>query len=192
MTTQAWLFGTGVTLPVPMEYDMTLAQQSYSLAERWSKTKNTSEFSPTDISGMDANQIGEYDYWSWLSLLIRPLSVVFLERLQSFDPLPAAHVDHLGDIYGLANSPNAEIRLRFYQVALLDPTSARSEHYATAALNWVVGGEDGMVKGRMKFCRPIFRAAFAVNKAMAQDKYQEHKSSYHPIARDLIEQVRDA
>ncbi|OJA13479.1 hypothetical protein AZE42_04405 [Rhizopogon vesiculosus] len=159
----AWLFGTGVTLPVPMEYDMTLAQRSYTLAEKWSKAKNTSEFSVADI-------------------------IVFLERLQSFDPLPVAHVDHLGDLYGLVNSPNAEIRLRFYQVALLDPKSAKSEQYATAALNWVVGGEDGMVKGRMKFCRPIFRAVFAVNKAMAQDKYQEHKSSYHPIARDLIEQ----
>jgi leukotriene-A4 hydrolase len=119
------------------------------------------------------------------------LSVVFLERLQSFDPLPVTHIDHLGSLYSLANTPNAEIRLRFYQVALFDPKSAKSEQYATAALNWIVGGEDGMVKGRMKFCRPIFRAVFAVNKAMAQDKYQEHKSSYHPIARDLIEQVRN-
>ncbi|KAG1746884.1 hypothetical protein EDB19DRAFT_1894105 [Suillus lakei] len=115
----AWLFGTGVTLPVPIEYDMTLAQQSYKLAERWSKTKDTSEFSAS--------------------------------RYQS------RTIDDLGDLYGLVNSPNAELRLRFYQ--------------------------DGMVKGRMKFCRPIFRAVFA-------DKYQEHKSSFHPIARDLIEQVR--
>lgn len=52
-----------------MEYDMTLAQQSYKLAERWSKTKDTSEFSATDISGMDANQIGENGYCSWLWLL---------------------------------------------------------------------------------------------------------------------------
>jgi len=42
-----------------MEYDMTLAQQSYKLAERWSKAEDTSEFSATDITGMDANQIGE-------------------------------------------------------------------------------------------------------------------------------------
>lgn len=105
--------------------------------------------------------------------------------------MPVAHIDDLGDLYGLVNSPNAELRLRFYQVALLDPKSAKSEQYATAALGWVVGEEDGMVKGRMKFCRPIFRAVFAVDNAMAQDKYQEHKSSFHPIARDLIEQVRD-
>ncbi|KAG1741787.1 peptidase family M1-domain-containing protein [Suillus paluster] len=170
----AWLFGTGVTLPVPMEYDMTLAQQSYKLAERWSKAKEPFEFDAADIDGMDANQI-----------------VVFLERLQSFDPLPVVHIDHLGVLYGLVNTPNAEIRLRFYQVALLDPKSAKAEQYATEALGWVVGDEDGMVKGRMKFCRPIFRAVFAVDKAMAQDTYQEHKSSFHPIARDLIEQVRD-
>lgn len=58
-----------MTLPVPMEYDMTLAQRSYTLAERWTKTKDTSEFSPTDISGMDANQIGKCEYHSWFSLL---------------------------------------------------------------------------------------------------------------------------
>jgi hypothetical protein len=52
-----------------MEYDMTLAQQSYTLAERWSKTKDTSEFSATDISGMDANQIGEHEYRLWSLLL---------------------------------------------------------------------------------------------------------------------------
>jgi leukotriene-A4 hydrolase len=45
-------------------HDMTLAQQSYTLADRWSKTKDTSEFSATDISGMDANQIGEHEYRS--------------------------------------------------------------------------------------------------------------------------------
>jgi leukotriene-A4 hydrolase len=52
-----------------MEYDMTLAQQSYNLAERWSKTKDTSEFSAIDISGMDANQIGEHEYHLWSLLL---------------------------------------------------------------------------------------------------------------------------
>jgi leukotriene-A4 hydrolase len=76
--------------------------------------------------------------------------------------LPVAHIDDLGDLYRLFMSPNAELLLRFYQVALLDPKSAKSEHYATVALGWVVGEEDGMVKGRMKFCRPIFRSVFAV------------------------------
>jgi len=47
-----------------MEYDMTLAQRSYTLAERWSKAESTSEFSAADINGMDANQIGEYEYSS--------------------------------------------------------------------------------------------------------------------------------
>jgi leukotriene-A4 hydrolase len=62
--------------------------------------------------------------------------------------LPVAHIDDLGDLYRLFMSPNAELLLRFYQVALLDPKSAKSEHYATVALGWVVGEEDGMVKGR--------------------------------------------
>lgn len=65
---------------------MTLAQRSYTLAERWSKAENTSEFSATDINGMDANQIGEYEYSSRLSFLI-----VSYQLFSSNDYSPLTH-----------------------------------------------------------------------------------------------------
>ena len=119
------------------------------------------------------------------------ISVVFLERLQSFPALPKAHIDFLGDVYGLSNTPNAEIRLRFYEVALLDPVSPAASVYAKLAAAWVVGKdvERGVIKGRMKFCRPVFRAVHAVNRELAISTYVEHKLSFHPIARNLIEKV---
>lgn len=55
-------------------------------------------------------------------------------------------------------SSNAEIRLRFYEVALLDPLTLAAKRFASEAAKWVVGDDGtGVVKGRMKFCRPVFR-----------------------------------
>ena len=118
-------------------------------------------------------------------------SVVFLEHLQSFPALPKAHVDFIGDVYGLSNTSNAEIRLRFYEVALLDPVSPAASIYAERAAAWVVGKdvEGGVVKGRMKFCRPVFRAVHGVNPELAIRTYLENKLSFHPIARKMIEKV---
>ncbi|KAI5991089.1 peptidase family M1-domain-containing protein [Pisolithus orientalis] len=183
----AWLHGEGLTLPVPIEYDMTLARQSNVLADRWDKARtsiNLQElFDASDLQKLDANQV-----------------VVFLERLQSYAALPKSHINFLGSTYSFATTPNAEIRLRFYQVALLDPQSDAAREYAVDAAAWVVGrettrgqseeGRKGVVKGRMKFCRPIFRALYAVDAELALGTYRRHKLAFHPIARNLIEKVR--
>ena len=58
------------------------------------------------------------------------------------------------------------------------------------AAKWVVGSDDtGVVKGRMKFCRPTFRAIAKVDKALAIETYTPNKSAFHPIAAKLIEKV---
>ena len=88
-----------------------------------------------------------------------PSPVVFLERLQAYPALPHAHIQHLRALYGFARTPNAELRWRFYEVALLDPVSPAAREFAPAAAHWVVGADgSGVVRGRMKFCRPTFRA----------------------------------
>jgi leukotriene-A4 hydrolase len=116
--------------------------------------------------------------------------VVFLERLQSYRPLPSPHISHLGSLYRLSTTPNAEIRLRFYNVALADSSSASAQSFAPEAAKWVVGkDESGVVKGRMKFCRPVFRAVHRVNKELAFATYEKSKEAFHPIARKLIEKV---
>ncbi|KAJ3843133.1 peptidase family M1-domain-containing protein [Lentinula raphanica] len=170
----AWFYGEGLELPVKMEYDSTLAKSAYDLAERWdvSRTVEVSKlsFSENDMDGFSSTQ-----------------KVVFLERLQSYEPLPPSHIEHLASLYKVAATHNAEIRLRFYQFSLADPSSAVAHKYAEQAAEWVIGGGTGMVVGRMKFCRDVFRAVYKVDKDLAVNAFQKEKNSFHPIARKLIE-----
>lgn len=115
---------------------------------------------------------------------------MFLERLQSYASLPSDHIKLLGDIYQLSATPNAEIRLRFYEVALSDPNSAAAKTFAQEAAKWVVGDDGtGIIKGRMKFCRPVFKAVFGVDPKLAVNAFSKHKNYFHPIARKLLEKV---
>ena len=48
----------------------------------------------------------------------------------------------------------------------------------------------GVLRGRMKFCRPTFRAVARADKALAVEVFTANKDAFHPIARRLIEKVR--
>lgn len=118
-------------------------------------------------------------------------AVVFLERLHTYPALPASHVTLLGTLYKLSSTTNAEIRLRFYEVAFTDPASTAAKTLAPEAARWVTGEDGtGVVKGRMKFCRPIFRDVSKVDRELAVEYWKRKRDSYHPIARRLIEKVR--
>lgn len=79
----------------------------------------------------------------------RAPAVVFLERLQTHPPLPAPHIVHLSNVYALASTENAEIRFRFYQVALATAGSEAARTFATHAVNWASGLDgSGVVKVR--------------------------------------------
>ncbi|KAF5327018.1 hypothetical protein D9619_004122 [Psilocybe cf. subviscida] len=171
----AWLYGESLELPVEMEYDHSLADAVYELARRWdqAREKNLEElgFSYEDIKDFDANQM-----------------IVLLEKIESYPPLPSTLLEHLGAVYRVSNSTNAEIRLRFYRVALLDPSSPAAHKFAHDAVKWVVGADESkVIKGRMKFCRPIFKAVAKVDKALAMDYWQRSKKAFHPIAIRLID-----
>lgn len=115
---------------------------------------------------------------------------MFLERLQSYPPLPASHLKHLAVVYDLSETTNAEIRLRFYEVVLSDGESSAATHFAPEAAKWVVGGDGtGVIKGRMKFCRPVFKAVAKVDKKLAVKTFDGSKTAFHPIARKLIEKA---
>lgn len=97
----------------------------------------------------------------------------------------------MGKLYHLSDTTNAEIRLRFYELALLDPTTSTAKQYVSEAVKWAVGDDGtGIIKGRMKFCRPIFRAANKVDHTLCVEAFRKHKTSFHPIAQKLIEKVR--
>lgn len=117
--------------------------------------------------------------------------VVFLQKLPSYAPLPSTHISILDSLYNLSTTTNAEIRLAFYLVALRDPASDAARTYAPHAVSWVTGTDDSaVVKGRMKFCRPVFQNASKVDKDMCVKAFKEHKSAFHPIAAKMIEKVR--
>ncbi|KAF7330388.1 Leukotriene A-4 hydrolase [Mycena venus] len=113
----AWFYGEGLKLPVEMEYDLTLAEAAYTLAARWDASRSVAETSTLDFQKSDLD--------SFMSTQI----VVFLERLQDYPALPDTHIKHLATVYGVSNSPNAEIRLRFYNLALSPPTSAAAAYF---------------------------------------------------------------
>jgi leukotriene-A4 hydrolase len=81
--------------------------------------------------------------------------------------------------------------LRFYELALKDPTSRVAKDFAPEAANWVVGDDGtGVIKGRMKFCRPVLRAVYKVDSHLAMSAFEGKKDAFHPIARKMIEKVR--
>ncbi|KAG5651841.1 hypothetical protein H0H81_007217 [Sphagnurus paluster] len=170
----AWFNGEGLKLPVELDYDLTLAQEAYALAARWDAARATAEitqlnFTPEDLKDFTANQI-----------------IVFLERLQSYQPLPLTHIRYLGSLYKFENTANAEIRFRFYELALNGTDTANA--FAQEALDWIVGAGTGMVIGRMKFCRPVFQKVRKVDKPLAVKVWQENKEGFHPVARKLIDE----
>lgn len=117
--------------------------------------------------------------------------VVFLQRLQAYAPLPPPHITHLSKLYHFATTPNAEIRFRFYELALKDPTSRAAKGFALEAASWIVGNDGtGVIKGRMKFCRPVLRAVGKVDRDLAVRVFGGKKDAFHPIARKMIEKVR--
>ncbi|GAB1528119.1 Leucyl aminopeptidase yscIV [Rhizoctonia solani] len=174
---QEWLHGEGTKLPVKIEYDTKLAERSYQLAAKWNDSRTIDPgnlpFSAKDLHEFSSNQ-----------------TVVFLERLQRYDPLPALHIKSLGEIYSLDTTMNSEIRLRWYELALSAQEPAPLA-WSTRAAEWVVGGGKGVdagrgVKGRMKFCRPTFRAIYKVDPTLAKSSFEAHKAEFHPIARRMI------
>lgn len=116
--------------------------------------------------------------------------MIFLERLQQYEPLPSDHIVHLASTYTLSTTVNAEVRLRFYQVALSDPEAPAAKQFGPEAVKWVTGEDTGMVVGRMKFCRPIFKLVYKVDEELAVTAFGKAKNAFHPIARNLIEKVR--
>ncbi len=118
----------------------------YDLAARWDALRESTKdhFDPADLASFSTSQ-----------------KIVFLESLQNLtSPLPAATVKRLDEVYRLDESRNAELKLRFYGIAL----ASGSDYAEKAAGGWLVidsgRPSDPRVsaawvtdKGRMKMCR---------------------------------------
>ncbi len=100
----AWLHGVGLELPVELEYDDSLSKPCLALAARWDKARgdnDLTQFSPKDVADFSSTQL-----------------CVFLDKMGEYKAFRPATVRALDDLYALDKSDNAEIKLRFYKIAL--------------------------------------------------------------------------
>ncbi|GAA5863563.1 hypothetical protein JCM3774_006527 [Rhodotorula dairenensis] len=162
----AWFNGEGLELPVKMEYDTSLADRAYSLASAWNDSRTLSasdlanKFSPSDLHGWSATQI-----------------VLFLETLGTQARYGKEAVEAFEGIYRFNANANPEIKLRWFLFAL------KAGLYASEAAHWVRD------QGRMKYCRPTYRAIFEVDPDLARATFKQYGVGFlHPIARRLIAQ----
>lgn len=153
--------------PPKPDFDTTLADQCYELADKWKKlnTEKDGAFKPDgkDIDGFTANQ-----------------SVVFLEALQGIDkPLSPDLVDLMGERYGYVQSKNVELVTRYFVVGL--QAGATSVYQPAADLLGKVG--------RMKFVRPLYRELMKRDYALAERTFKDNSDFYHPICRGMVEKL---
>lgn len=170
---QSWLYKPGMP-PVKPNFDTTLVDQCYILADKWFNTVSSlssvdlhRDFSAADIEGFTANQ-----------------SVVFLDTLSSFDKSSdfqwKNHTDALqamSDIYAAySKSSNAEVLFRWYVVQV----GGHNVAYYRLLGEWL-----GTV-GRMKFVRPGYVLLNSVNHKLAIEYFKKFESTYHPICKAMV------
>lgn len=162
-----WFYTPG--FPPKPEFDTSLVDEVYSLAEKWEGFTNTKsgqqqqpDFKPKpeDVKGWTANQL-----------------VVFLERVLTFErPLPTERARDMGNMYSLRETQNVEVSSRYYQVALVSGDTSIKSH-VTVMLGKV---------GRMKFVRPLYRCLIAMDVDLAVETFEKNKDFYHPICRAMV------
>ncbi len=162
-----WFYAPG--FPPKPDFDTTLADQCYALADKWqalAENRKESDFKPSakDIESWTANQ-----------------SVVFLERLQSLPdhPITPELINLMGTTYGYESSKNVELVSRFYTLGLM--SRAESVYKPTAELLGEVG--------RMKFVRPLYRQLIMRDRKLAGRTFEENRDFYHPICRGMVEKL---
>lgn len=180
-----------------MEYDTSLADRAYSLASAWHSSRSlpaadlAAKFSASDLHGWSATQI-----------------VLFLETLGTQDRYGKETLEAFEGIYRFNANANPEIKVgrclpavstaREWQSCIetfggltccLDPGpqlrwflfALKAGLYAPEAAHWVRD------QGRMKYCRPTYRAIYEVDPDLARETFRQYGVGFlHPIARRLI------
>ncbi|KAI5462450.1 peptidase family M1-domain-containing protein [Mariannaea sp. PMI_226] len=145
-------------LPPKPEFDTSLADMCYDLAEKWKDPEYKP--SPSDVEVLNANQ-----------------KLVFLAEVQQGGPLTAERSNLLGVTYDFVSSKNVEILSAYYLIALKAQDSSCYQGVAELL---------GRV-GRMKFVRPLYRGLNKVDRKLALDTFEKNKDFYHPICKGMVE-----
>ncbi|CUM63110.1 uncharacterized protein PRCAT00000677001 [Priceomyces carsonii] len=169
---KAWIFNPGMP-PVKPNFDTSLADQCYSLADKWYKeiTENNDDykkyFDKKDITCFSANQ-----------------SVVFLDSLISFEKIGTftwkshkSALEALNEIYtDYSKSSNCEVLSRW----LILQVTGENQHFYKRL------GEFLGTVGRMKFVRPGYVLLNKVDHELAIHYFKQFESRYHPICRSMV------
>ncbi|KFA64967.1 hypothetical protein S40285_03866 [Stachybotrys chlorohalonatus IBT 40285] len=145
-------------LPPKPEFDTSLANECYDLANKWKDDSYTPD--AKDVESFTGNQ-----------------KLLFLETVQQSDSLTPERARLLGKVYDIAASHNVELKSSYYLIAL--KSKDESVYEGTAELLGQVG--------RMKYVRPLFRALNKVNRPLALETFEKNKDFYHPICKGMVE-----
>lgn len=91
------------------------------MADKWDKSREKKAgegFSSADVADFSSTQKGGQRDLSVNHASVAESLVVFLEKVESLHAFPVDHVAALDKLYAIDKSDNAEIKLRFYQIAL--------------------------------------------------------------------------
>lgn len=159
-----WLRGTGMP-PVIPEYDRSLMTAVEQFAQLWLRTGGDLK------SDVDDAFTSHFNAWQ---------QMLFLDQLMEAEggPVSVGLLAALDTRYSLSSSKNVELLLRWYKMCL---AAAYSPAYTGAA-------RFATMHGRMKYCRPIYRALYAneATRQLAIETFKEHKGFYHPKAAAMI------
>ena len=178
----AWYFGRGMP-PVRIEYDMTLAEKSFGLAEAWHRCDSAGNGNDQGtIMDQDGSLADDLNSWSSEQI------VAFLDRLSelySTTPMHLKTLEAMKTKYKnlLQETHNAEIRCSWYLLRIRAGDAS------------VLPEVDSFLseQGRMKYLRPLYKAIFSQTsgfdpdgKTQARDLFAKHKGLYHPIAAKMV------
>lgn len=162
-------------LPEKPEFDTSLANECYELAEQWRDgvSKTLVVRMRTVLTYLQSFQPSSKDIGSFTS----NQKLVFLERIQQGEPLSAERSQLLGKVYDIASSKNVELKSAYYIIALKSFDSS-----CTAGVAELLG-----TVGRMKYVRPLFRGLNKVDRSLALKTFEANKEFYHPICKGMVE-----
>ena len=160
----AWYYKPGLDHCPKPDYDTSLVDKCYELADRW-LARHDEPFDPTsvDVADFRANQL-----------------VVLLEYLDDHHAkLTANDVHQMSEVYGLDKSRNLEVITRYLALGLQCGDRTLIDRTVK-----VLGQT-----GRMKFVRPLFQGLAKVDRELATKVFQQHKDFYHPICRQMVKRL---
>lgn len=168
---EEWFYGTGMP-PVTNNYDTSLANEAFSLAESWAR------FSSATTQNATEPDFPSMQKWSTLQI------VAFLDKLLELcedKPLTLETIHAIECANELLKTTkNSEINCAWYMIKL----KSGDESVIPPLKDFLKS------QGRMKYLKPLYRALYESSipnaKELATKIFNENKPQYHPIAVKMV------